>query len=217
MDKKENQKNCHKQIFYFVLVGIFLYNFCPTFLFSASGGQGINEWFIAFITSLLITWLPVLTIPLIIRFGFNKVLTKKAAITYTVLFSILLLFGNVFLSLISEETITVWNILLMIIPYYILTDSPMFGGAKNKKNTDNIIKSEHNANHTNYKKPDNTFIIDKKLTYIILSIIAICVIYQMFFRYEYKIYQGNHHRAYVVKFDRLTGKATQEYAQYIRK
>lgn len=53
---------------------------------------------------------------------------------------------------------------------------------------------------------------NKKYLYIALGIIAICFIYQIFFRYEYKIYEGKY-GGYVVKLDRLTGKATQEYAK----
>ena len=54
---------------------------------------------------------------------------------------------------------------------------------------------------------------NKKIVFIILGILILCVIYQLFFRYEYKIYEGSYNRGYVVKLDRLTGKATQEYAK----
>lgn len=54
---------------------------------------------------------------------------------------------------------------------------------------------------------------NKKQIYIILGIIAICFIYQLFFRYEYKIYEDKYSRGYVVKLDRLTGKVTQKYAE----
>jgi hypothetical protein len=53
---------------------------------------------------------------------------------------------------------------------------------------------------------------NKKYLYIALGIISICLIYQVFFRYEYKIYEGKY-GGYVLKLDRLTGKATQEYAK----
>ena len=58
---------------------------------------------------------------------------------------------------------------------------------------------------------------NKKEICIILVIIAVCVIYQLFFRYEYKIYEGSYNRGYVVKLDKLTGKATQEFARHIKK
>ena len=54
---------------------------------------------------------------------------------------------------------------------------------------------------------------NKKIVYILLGIVILCIIYQIFFRYEYKIYEDKYSRGYVVKLDRLTGKATQEYAK----
>ena len=49
--------------------------------------------------------------------------------------------------------------------------------------------------------------MDKKVIFIVLVILAICLIYQLFFRYEYKIYKGNNNNAFVVKLDKLTGKS----------
>lgn len=54
---------------------------------------------------------------------------------------------------------------------------------------------------------------NKKIIYVTLGIIALCFIYQLFFRYEYKIYEDKYSRGYVVKLDRLTGKVTQKYAE----
>lgn len=53
----------------------------------------------------------------------------------------------------------------------------------------------------------------KKIVLVTFVIIIICVIYQLFFRYEYKIYEDKYSRGYVVKLDRLTGKVTQKYAE----
>lgn len=53
----------------------------------------------------------------------------------------------------------------------------------------------------------------KKILFVTFVIIIICFIYQLFFRYEYKIYEDKYSRGYVVKLDRLTGKVTQKYAE----
>lgn len=58
---------------------------------------------------------------------------------------------------------------------------------------------------------------NKKYLYIALGIIVIFSIYQIFFRYEYKIYEDKYSRGYVVKLDRLTGKVTQKYAEEEKK
>ena len=47
----------------------------------------------------------------------------------------------------------------------------------------------------------------KKSFVIFIAVsVLISLIYQLFFRYEYKIYKG--HPTYVIKLDKLTGKST---------
>ena len=89
-----------------------------------------------FIWALFLTifaWGVLLSIPCIIRYGMKKNLSKKMAIIYTVISSIILLFGNAFISIIANETVTLWNLIMMIVPYYILIDEPMFSLDKKKK------------------------------------------------------------------------------------
>lgn len=88
---------------------------------------------------LLFTWLPILLIPCIIRYGYKKILTKKAAVIYTLTLCIILFLGDVIIDILLKSyteiktTITVWNLLMMICPYYILTDKPFFSFGKNNK------------------------------------------------------------------------------------
>ena len=88
---------------------------------------------------LLFTWLPILLIPCIIRYGYKKILTKKAAVIYTLTLCIILLFGDVMVDILlksyteTKTTVTIWNLLMMICPYYILSDKPFFSFEKNKK------------------------------------------------------------------------------------
>ena len=55
---------------------------------------------------------------------------------------------------------------------------------------------------------EKNFEMFKKGILIIFILIALCLIYQFFFRYEYKIYKGNYNSAYVIKIDKLTGSIT---------
>lgn len=90
------------------------------------------------IALLLFTWLPILLIPCIIRYGYKKILTKKYAIIYTLILCIILFLGDVIIDILMKSyteiktTITVWNLLMMICPYYILSDEPFFSFGKNK-------------------------------------------------------------------------------------
>lgn len=52
----------------------------------------------------------------------------------------------------------------------------------------------------------------KKSILVTFVIIILCVIYQLFFRYEYKIYEDKYDNGYTVKLDKLTGKSEQKYA-----
>lgn len=86
----------------------------------------------------IFAWGVLLAVPCIIRYGFKKIISKKWAILYTVLSAIVLLFGNAIISIIfkeifnTERSITLWNLIMMIIPYYVLIDEPIFSKKDNK-------------------------------------------------------------------------------------
>lgn len=64
-----------------------------------------------------------------------------------------------------------------------------------------LIKIFEKYNCIKFVKNNKTFFL------ILLVIMLICLIYQLFFRYEYKVYKANKPLfAYTVKLDRLTGK-----------
>ena len=90
----------------------------------------LNNGFIYAFILTLFAWGVLLFPPCIIRYGFKKCLNKKLAIIYTVISSIVLFFANTFISIIVNQTVTLWNLLMMIIPYYILVDAPMFSSDK---------------------------------------------------------------------------------------
>lgn len=91
------------------------------------------------IALLLFTWLPILLIPCIIRYGYKKILTKKYAVIYTLTLCIILFLGDVIIDILLKSyteittTITIWNLLMMICPYWILTDEPFFLLKNNEK------------------------------------------------------------------------------------
>lgn len=90
----------------------------------------------------VIVWAPILFLPCLLKYCFRKHFTKKQAIAYVVIFGILLLFGNVAIDIIIKSanpeasTTTVWNLLMAILPYYLLTDEPLFSHKSKKKETD---------------------------------------------------------------------------------
>ena len=90
----------------------------------------ISKGFIfAFIVTLF-AWSVLLLIPCVIRYVLKKCLSKKLAIIYTIISAVFLLFANSIISIIVNQTVTLWNLLMMIIPYYVLIDAPMFSNDK---------------------------------------------------------------------------------------
>lgn len=86
-----------------------------------------------------ITWIPILFLPCLFKYIFKKKFTKKTAIIYSVIAGIVLFIGNIVIDIAikttdpNASTTTVWNLLMMIVPYYLLTDEPMFSKRKTKE------------------------------------------------------------------------------------
>lgn len=95
------------------------------------------------IFEILICWIPILLLPCLLKYCFKKRFTKKQAIVYTVIFGIVLLLGNVIVDILVKSinpkanTTTIWNLIMMIIPYYLLTDEPIFSQEKSNNSTKN--------------------------------------------------------------------------------
>lgn len=74
-----------------------------------------------------------------------------------------------------------------------------------------MATAEEIATHLN-----NKVFYDSRLKLIAISVVILfAVVYQLFFRYEYKI---NNHKIYgtqVVKLDKLTGKSTVSYPEFV--
>ncbi len=109
-----------------------------------------NTLFYGLIISILyviISWGILLFLPCLLKYKFKINFNKKTACLYTIFSTIILIFGNVFIDLIVKEiypnagTTTIWNLLMMITPYYILTGNPIFTIFK-KKNDLPIEKNE---------------------------------------------------------------------------
>lgn len=65
-------------------------------------------------------------------------------------------------------------------------------------------------------------LFNNKFISFLLAIIFIFAVYQLFFRYEYKVFKANKPIfSYTVKLDRLTGKSTiipnENYKKYLKK
>ena len=81
------------------------------------------------ISVLLIGLLPVLFVPCIIRYGFQKSLSRKPAVIITVIQGIVLLLFVWFFSIQSDlsflSMISIWDIVMFFVPYYILSNEPL--------------------------------------------------------------------------------------------
>ena len=81
------------------------------------------------ITMLLIGLLPVLLVPCIIRYVFKKRLPRKPAVIITVIQGIVLFLFALFFSIESGfsflSMISIWDIVMLFVPYYIMSDEPL--------------------------------------------------------------------------------------------
>ena len=80
----------------------------------------------------LVSWGLLLFIPCLIRYVFGKILSTKLAIIYTVINVVFFVTLNVIVDILCKEylgtnqTITIWNLLMLVTPYYLLTNKPIF-------------------------------------------------------------------------------------------
>ena len=100
-----------------------------------------DDWYglLAELIWLSIAWLAVLFIPCVIRYGFKKRPSKKMSVIITTIQGFILFLGNCIIDIIIKAgnptayTTTVWNLLMIITPYYIMTDEPIFSTNNSKK------------------------------------------------------------------------------------
>ena len=91
----------------------------------------LHTLFSEFVCLLAIGLFPVLFIPCIIRYGFKKYSSRKAAVIVTVLQGVVLHSLNyIIYSLLKTDTpylsiIAVWDLIMTVVPYYILSDDPL--------------------------------------------------------------------------------------------
>lgn len=137
-------KTADIQVWWFISIYILLQFLFTSFLYFARDNFAPAYALLLALFDIIITWVPLLLIPVVVRYGFKKVFSKKNAIIYTVIFSIILFFGNVVIDLYfksldpNSSTTTIWNLIMMVIPYYILSNSLIFSFGK-KKDTNKII------------------------------------------------------------------------------
>ena len=119
---EKNEKNKSNNVWVFVVGYVVI-----QFLLKALEYGVFVSFFIV-----IISWIPILFVPCLLHYGLKKTFTKKQALVYSVLNGLILLLCNVVIDIYVKtivpdaNTTTVWNLLMMVVPYYILSGNAMF-------------------------------------------------------------------------------------------